>query len=108
MLGVVMTVIEKEILTDEVLINFCRKWHIDELSIFGSALRTDFGPESDLDILVSFGGGARWSLFDLIEMEDELAGISAREVDLVEKEGLRNPFRRSEILNNRKVIYKAR
>jgi predicted nucleotidyltransferase len=100
-----MTVVENDILPDDVLADFCRRWRIEELSIFGSALRADFGPESDLDILVSFDGNARWSLFDLIKMADELAEISGREVDLVEKGSLRNPFRRSEILNNRKVIY---
>lgn len=100
-----MAVIEKAILPDEVLTDFCRRWRITEMSIFGSALRADFGPESDLDVLVSFDGNARWSLFDLIKMKDELAEISGREVDLVEKGSLGNPFRRFEILNNRKVIY---
>jgi len=98
---------EKGILPDEMLAGFCRRWRIEELSVFGSALRADFGPESDLDILVSFDRDVLWTLFDLIEMESELAEISGREVDLVEKEGLRNPFRRSEILNKRKVIYAA-
>jgi predicted nucleotidyltransferase len=100
-----MTAVENDILPAEVLTDFCRRWRVTEMSVFGSALRADFGPESDLDILISFDGTARWSLFDLIKMEDELAEISGREVDLVEKGSLRNPFRRSEILDNRKVIY---
>ena len=99
---------ETALLSGEEITDFCRRWHIEELSIFVSALRADFGPESDLDILVSFDADVQWSLFDLIEMRYELAEISGREVDLVEKESLRNPFRRSEILSDRKVIYAAR
>ncbi len=83
---------------------FCRKWRIRELSIFGSALRDDFGPDSDLDFLVSFEPAATWDLWDLVTMRDELAAITGREVDLVEKEGLRNPYRRNRILSTREVI----
>jgi hypothetical protein len=94
-------------LNREALAEFCRKWRVRELSIFGSALRDDFGPESDLDFLVSFDPAAPWSLWDLVTMRDELAAITGREVDLVEKEGLRNPYRRREILANREVIHAA-
>jgi hypothetical protein len=94
-------------LNRETLAEFCRKWRVRELSIFGSALRDDFGPESDLDFLVSFDPAAPWSLWDLSTMRDELAAITGREVDLVEKEGLRNPYRRKEILANREVIHAA-
>ena len=86
---------------------FCRKWKITEFSLFGSVLRDDFGPDSDVDVLVSFADGAPWSLFDLIDMQDELKEIFGREVDFVEKEGLRNPFRRHHILKHREVIYAA-
>jgi len=91
----------------EALTEFCRKWRVRELSVFGSALREDFGPESDLDFLVSFDPAAPWSLWDLVTMRDELTAITGREVDLVEKEGLRNPYRRREILANREVIHAA-
>jgi len=94
-------------LNREALAEFCRKWRVRELSIFGSALRDDFGPESDLDFLVSFDPAAPWSLWDLVTMRDELAAITGREVDLVEKEGLRNPYRRREILSKREVIHAA-
>lgn len=84
---------------------FSRKWRIRELSLFGSVLRGDFGPESDVDVLVSFEEDAPWSLWDLVEMRDELSKLLGRRVDLVEREGLRNPFRRQRILETRQVIY---
>lgn len=87
--------------------SFCRQWKVKELSLFGSALRDDFRPDSDVDVLVSFFADARWSLFDLVNMADELRDVFGRPVDLVEKEALRNPFRRHSILSTRKVIYAA-
>ena len=90
---------------NDALAEFCRRWRVRELSVFGSALRDDFGPESDLDFLVSFDPEAPWSLWDLVTMRDELAAITGREVDLVEKEGLRNPYRRKEILSTPEVIH---
>lgn len=91
----------------DVLAAFCRKWRIRELSLFGSALRDDFGPESDLDFLVSFEPETGWDLFDLVTMKTELEERFGRPVDLVEKEALRNPWRKSEILRTREVIYAA-
>jgi len=88
--------------------NFCRLWKIKEMSLFGSVLRDDFNSESDVDILVSFSEDARWSLFDWVNMIEELKEITGREVDLVEKESLRNPFRRRAILENKEVIYDTR
>ncbi len=77
------------------------------MALFGSVLRDDFRPESDIDVLVTVTPDAPWSLFDLAEMQEELKGILGRETDLVEKEGLRNPFRRHEILNHMEVVYAA-
>ena len=54
---------------------FCERWQIVELAIFGSILRDDFGPESDIDLLVSFREDARHSLFDMVRMERELETI---------------------------------
>ena len=85
--------------------DFCKQWKIAEFSIFGSALREDFSPKSDVDVLISFEPDIPWSLYDWVDMIEELRGILGREVDLVEKSGLRNPFRRREILSNRQVIY---
>ena len=91
----------------EVLAAFCQKWRIRELSLFGSALRDDFGPESDLDFLVCFEPEAPWDLFDLVEMKEELETRLGRPVDLVQKEALRNPWRRREILGTCELIYAA-
>lgn len=85
--------------------DFARRWRITELALFGSVLRDDFGADSDVDVLVSFEPTATWSLWDLTHIEDELSSMVGRKVDLVEKEGLRNPFRRQHILSGRKVIY---
>jgi len=86
---------------------FCRKWKIREFSLFGSVLRDDFKPKSDIDVLVSFDRAEDWSLLDLATMESELSAIFGRKVDLVEKEALRNPFRRRAILSGREIIYAA-
>ena len=91
----------------EVLSAFCRKWRVRELSLFGSALRDDFGPQSDVDILVTFESGVRLELSDFLEMKEELETLYGRPVDLVEKETIRNPWRRYEILKTRRVIYAA-
>ena len=86
---------------------FCRKWQVAELALFGSVLRDDFGPQSDVDVLVTFAPSAPWSLFDWVDIIDDLKAIFGRDVDLVEKEGLCNPFRRYAILTSRQVIYAA-
>ncbi|NQU06375.1 MAG: nucleotidyltransferase family protein [Calditrichaeota bacterium] len=84
---------------------FCRKWKVAEFALFGSVLRDDFTTDSDVDVLVSLEPDAPWSLFEWVDMIDELRGIFGRKVDLIEKSGLRNPFRRREILNTMQVIY---
>ena len=94
-------------LPQDKIIDFCQRWKVVEFSLFGSVIGEDFQPGSDVDVLVSFAPEARWSLFDFMSMQDELKEIFGREVDLVEREGLVNPFRRQAILNSRKVIYEA-
>lgn len=86
---------------------FCRKWKVSELALFGSVLRDDFGPGSDVDVLVELAPGHGLDLFDWVEMIDELKAIFGRPVDLVSKRALRNPFRRREILSTREVIHGA-
>jgi len=95
-------------MSSERLEAFCRKWQVRELSLFGSILRDDFSPQSDVDVLVSFADDAPWSLWDFTAMRDELSVLVGRPVDLVEREGLRNPFRRHTILKIRKVVYGGR
>jgi len=87
--------------------DFCRRWKIKELSLFGSVLRDDFRPDSDVDVLVEFEPNHGWSLYEVVDMEDELRVMFGRDVDLVMKGGLRNPIRRREILNHRQVLYAA-
>jgi uncharacterized protein len=84
---------------------FCRRWKVTEFALFGSVLREDFRPESDVDVLVSFAANAPWSLWDLAEMQQELEGIFGRSVDLVENGTLRNPFRRQAIMSTKEVVY---
>jgi len=86
---------------------FCTRWRIREFSLFGSVLREDFRPDRDVDVLVTFHPDARWSLFDFVEMPEELKALFGRDVDLVEAEGLRNPFRRRSILRSKEVIHVA-
>lgn len=76
-----------------------------ELSLFGSILRRDFNESSDIDVLVTFHPEAQITLFDLAQMQIELQNLFGKPVDLVEKAGLRNPYRRAEILKNALVIY---
>lgn len=85
----------------------CLKWKVSEMALFGSVLSEDFGPDSDVDVLVSFSMDAAWGLFDLVDMVEELETMFGRKVDLVEKDALRNPFRRQAILAANEVIYAA-
>ncbi|MBM4078072.1 MAG: nucleotidyltransferase family protein [Planctomycetes bacterium] len=92
----------------EKIVDFCRRWRITEFALFGSALRDDFRPESDIDVLVTFESGAPWSLLDHVEMQDELKAILGRPVDLVSRRGIersRNPIRRQAILQSAEVLY---
>jgi len=91
----------------EAVKEFCRRWKVKELALFGSVLREDFGPASDVDVLVEFSEEAQWSLFEWVDMIEELKAIFGCEVALVSKGGLRNPFRRREILSTRKIVYAA-
>jgi hypothetical protein len=89
---------------------FCGKWKITELALFGSVLRDDFRDDSDVDVLVSFAPDSRWSLMDLVRMEEELGLILGRKVDLVERKSVEtseNYIRRSHILNSLEPLYVA-
>jgi len=94
-------------ISNDVIESFCRKWKIEELALFGSVLRGDFRLDSDVDVLATFAADAKWSVFDHARMKEELSTLIGREADLIETKGLRNPFRRREILATRKVIYAA-
>lgn len=94
-------------LPEEKIAGFCQQWKITEFALFGSVLGDDFRPDSDIDVLVTFAADCGYSLFDLAQIQEELKIILAHEVELVEKQSLRNPFRRHAILNNMEVIYAA-
>jgi|SRR6185295_14593609 len=82
---------------------FCGRWNVETLELFGSALRPDFGPGSDVDLLVAFAPGTKWSLFELYDMEREFEAIFGRRVDLVERKAVeksRNRIRRDGILRD--------
>jgi hypothetical protein len=89
---------------------FCEKWKVAEFAVFGSVLRTDFQPDSDVDVLVTFKPDSKRSLFDLAQMEEELEAMFGREVDLVTRPGIeasRNYLRRKAILSSARVLYAA-
>ncbi len=96
---------------DKALAAFCRRWKISELAFFGSVLRADFGPESDVDVLATFVVDANWSLFDHLHMEEELAQLLGRKVDIVDRrviEKSENWIRRRAILESAQPYYVAR
>lgn len=91
--------------------DYCKRWKIIEFAIFGSALRNDFSPGSDIDVLVTFDKDAHWTLFDMVDMQEELKEILGRDVDLVSRRGIessQNYLRREAILSSVKVIHVAR
>ena len=95
---------------DNLLKQFCQRWKVSELAIFGSALREDYPQDSDVDILISFEPEIQWGLFDLVNMENELKTIFGKDIDLVEKnavENSRNYIRRKGILDGAQIIFSS-
>ena len=91
--------------------DYCRRWKIKEFAIFGSALRDDFHPASDVDVLVTFDRDAHWTLLDLVDMREQLRKIFKRDVDLVSRRGLDsspNYLRRKAILSSARLIHVSR
>jgi uncharacterized protein len=89
------------------LVELCKRWKIVELSLFGSVLRDDFTPESDVDVLLVFADGFRPGIDEYIGMQSDFENLFSRSVDLVNRKYLRNPFLLNEILNTREVILAA-
>ncbi len=96
-------------ISDEQLAEFCRKWKIVRLELFGSALREDFNVEkSDLDLLVTFDAGVEWSGYDHVHMQDDFAALVGRAVDLISRKAIeesKNWIRRKHILEAARVVY---
>lgn len=87
---------------------FCLKWKVTEFAFFGSVLRDDFRADSDVDVMISFAKDAPWSLFEMVDMEDELKSIFGRSVDLVTRRAIEqspNWIRRQAILESTEVVY---
>ena len=105
------SIYERLQVSGDVLADFCRRWKISELSLFGSVLRDDFRPNSDIDAIVTYSPDAEWSLLDHIEMEGELASLFGRAVDLVTRRAVEqshNWIRRKGILDSAQVVYATR
>ena len=86
--------------------DFCRRWNVTELALFGSVLRNDFREDSDVDVLISLSPDAHVGLFDLARMERDLTEILGHKVDLVTKGGLKAGIRDS-VLSSAEVLYAA-
>ena len=105
-----MTVGEKLRVSKETIEKFCKKWKITEFALFGSVLREDFRPDSDVDVLVMFSPDSDWGVEHLLDMREELEALFGRAVDLVEKrlvEESRNYIRRKHILSHMEAVYAA-
>lgn len=90
---------------------FCRRWRVQELALFGSALRDDFHPDSDVDILVTFNTDAEWGLLDHVRMQQELQALLHRDVDLITRRAVEyspNWLLRNEILRTARPLFTNR
>jgi predicted nucleotidyltransferase len=94
----------------EQIVEFCRRWKLTEFSLFGSVLRDDFGPDSDVDVLIDYPTDLPYSLKHWFQMQDELEALFGRKVDLIGRRGIersRNPHRRRAILESVRVVHAA-
>jgi predicted nucleotidyltransferase len=95
----------------EQIAEICERHHVAEFSLFGSVLRDDFRPDSDVDVMVTFFPDARVSLFDLVNLQDDLKSLFGREVDVITRDGIersKNYIRKASILDSAQLVYVAR
>ena len=85
--------------------NFCQRWNVQELALFGSVIRDDFTNASDIDVLIERDPDAKRGGFDTVRMQEELSQLFERPVDLAQKKLLKNPFSRAEILRTYRIVY---
>jgi uncharacterized protein len=108
----IQTLIERRLgVSQKAIIEFCQRWQIIEFAVFGSVIRSDFRPDSDIDLLVTFAPEAKRGLTETIQMQDELKARFTREVDFIVKTALeksQNWLRRQTILDSAQVIYATR
>lgn len=93
-------------ISSEELTDFCRRYKVRELALFGSTLGTNYGPSSDIDLLVSFEPAARVTFLTLAKMQHELEALPGRPVDLIPKDGLKQVIR-NQVLATARVLYAA-
>jgi len=91
----------------EEIVAIAHEFSIQSIAVFGSALRVDFGPESDIDLLIELSPERKYSFFDLLEIKSRFEQLFKRKVDLIEKGSLRNPYRKKTILKTAREIYAA-
>lgn len=89
------------------ILNVVEKYNIKEISVFGSSIRNDFKPDSDIDLLIEFIDSSQISLFDLLDIQEYFEKITKRPIDVVEPAGLINPYRRESILKSKEILYVA-
>jgi uncharacterized protein len=97
-------------ISKEKIKEFCKDNHIRSMAFFGSVLRKDFGPDSDVDIMVEFEEGKEPGLFEIVDMQEKLSEILGHKVDLVERRAVErseNYIRRRHILQSLETIYVA-
>ena len=87
--------------------DFCRKWKITRMALFGSVLRDDFRPDSDVDVLVKYASDVDWPCYDYFAMRDDIEALFARPVDIVEEGTIRNPIKRRCIYENLETVYES-
>lgn len=90
---------------ENVIIEIARNYQVSELYLFGSILTNNFNIKSDIDFLVSFSSKSDISFFELQDLKNKLSSYLHRPVDLIEKEGLTNPYRKQAILSSARKIY---
>lgn len=98
-------------ISTEKLVELWKNWGIESVALFGSVLRADFGPDSDIDFLVSFRPDTRQGLLKQVKLKHELESLTNREVDIVVRQSIEesdNWIRQREILTTAKVIYEQR
>ncbi len=86
---------------------FCDKYGVEQFALFGSVLRDDFGPDSDVDVMLKFKPGHGFTFENTPDIQDELQAMFGRRVDVIEMGRIRNPIRRRAIMSSHRVIYAA-
>lgn len=95
---------------EQEIVEFCKKWKIVEFALFGSVLRDDFRPDSDIDVLIRFAPTSPRSFFEMARMQWDLEAIFGRKVDLLSRGGVEledNVLRKSAILDSARILYAA-